>query len=156
MPVTLVLQDILAKAIEREISSQRLYADLAQKVTNQAARDIFALLVKQERGHQLLLERYQRGELTGGALGRGTIIDYKIAEHLYQPEITPDMALPDIFLLAANREMAAHDFYLDLARAHPPGEIRNILKGLAREELSHKRRMEFLFSEVAFPQTSGG
>ena len=156
MAVTLTLEDILKKAIDREISSQRLYANLAQKVTDKAAKDIFALLVKQERGHQLLLERYQHGELRGGALGRETTIDYKITEHFYQPDITPDMPLPDIFLLAANREKAAHDFYLDLAHVHPDGEIKTILRRLAREELGHKQRMEFLFSEVSFPQTSGG
>ncbi|MBI2852385.1 MAG: ferritin family protein [Chloroflexi bacterium] len=156
MPPTIILQDILTRAIAREAASQRFYGNLAQKVTAPPARDILTMLVKQERGHQLLLERYQRGELSSGALGRETVMDYRIAEHLYLPEMTPDMELPDIFLLAANREQASHDFYLSLARAHPPGEIRTILRGLAREELGHKSRMEFLFGEVAFPQTSGG
>ena len=154
--MNVVLKDILGKAIEREISSQRLYTDLGRKVKEPAAKGVFALLVKQEQGHQQLLERYLRGELRDGALGSRAAVDYKIAEHLYQLEISPDMQLPDIFLLAANRERGAHDFYLGLARIHPPGEVKRLLSGLAREELGHKHKMEFLFTEVAFPQTSGG
>ncbi len=156
MPVTIVLKEILEKAIDREIFSQRLYADLKHRVKEQAAKDVFAMLVKQEQGHQQLLERYLKGELGDGALGRAAVIDYRIAEHLYQPEILPGMQLPDIFLLAANRERSSHDFYLELSFAHPPGEVKGFLKKLAGEELAHKRKMEFLFTEVAFPQTSGG
>lgn len=154
--MNIVLKDILGKAIEREISSQRLYTGLRQKVKESAAKDIFARLVKQEQGHQQLLERYLRGELRDGVLGSRAAVDYKIAEHLYQPEISPGMQLPDIFLLAANRERGSHDFYLGLAGIHPPGEVKRLLRRLAREELGHKQEIEFLFTEVAFPQTAGG
>ncbi|MBI2848190.1 MAG: ferritin family protein [Chloroflexi bacterium] len=154
--MTIILGDILGKAIEREIQSQRLYTDLGKKVREPAARDVFAMLVREERGHQDFLERYQRGELTGGALGHGTAVDFKVAEHLYHGEISPAMQLTDVFLVAANREKAAHDFYLGLARIHPSGDVKTLLRRLAREELGHKQKMEILFSEVAFPQTDGG
>ncbi len=66
------------------------------------------------------------------------------------------MELKDVFLLAANREMHSHDLYLALTRIHPPGEVKTLLKELASQELEHKHKVEFLYTEVAFPQTDGG
>ena len=66
------------------------------------------------------------------------------------------MNLKDAFLLAANREKASYEFYLGLAQIHPPGEAKRLIERLAAQELGHKQRVEFLYTEVAFPQTDGG
>jgi rubrerythrin len=150
------LQEILERAIQKEIESQRLYHDLSQRMTDDAARDALRQLSQQEQGHQTFLEKYRRGELEAGALSGGQVIDYKIAEHLEQPEISPDMELKDVFLLAANRELHSHDLYLALAELHPPGHVARLLGELAFQELEHKQKVEFLYTEVAFPQTDGG
>ena len=150
------LQNILKKAVQKEIESQLLYTTLSQKVEDKAAKDAFQELVQQEKGHQNLLEQYLRGELKEGALSSGHPVDYKIAEHLDQPQISATMQLKDVFLVAANREKISHEFYLGFAEIHPPGEVKRLLEGLASQELEHKQRVEFLFMEVAFPQTDGG
>jgi rubrerythrin len=156
MAEQLTLENVLTKAIEREIESQRLYQDLSQKMTDEAARVAFQKLSQEEQEHEDLLRKYLRGELGGGALKKEHVLDYKIAEHLEQPELASGMELKDVFLLAANREKASHDFYLSLAEAHPAGEVRGLLEQLAAQELRHKQRVEFLYTEVAFPQTDGG
>ena len=156
MAAQFTLKEILERAIQKEIESQRLYSDLSQKMTNDAAKEALRQLSRQEQGHQSILEQYQRGELKGGTLSRRQVIDYKIAEHLEQPEISPDMQLKDIFLIVANREMHSHELYLALARLHSPGDARRLLEKLASQELEHKHRVEFLYTEVAFPQTDGG
>lgn len=153
---TLTLKEVLQKAIEKEIESRCLYAELSQKVESEVAKNAFQKLAQQEQWHQSLLEQYLRGELKEGVLSSGQGIDYKIAEHLDQPEIFPGMKLKEIFLLAANREKASHELYLGLALIHPAGEVKKLLEELAMQELEHKRKMEFLYSEVAFPQTDGG
>jgi rubrerythrin len=66
------------------------------------------------------------------------------------------MKLKDVFLLAANREKASHEFYLGLAQIHPDGGVKQLIEKLAAQELEHKQRVEFLYTEVAFPQTDGG
>ena len=66
------------------------------------------------------------------------------------------MELKEVLLLAANREKAAHELYASLAEIHPNGQIQHLLKDLADQELQHKRRLETLYTEVAFPQTDGG
>ncbi len=156
MAKRITVKDVLKKAIQQEIESQRLYTNLSQKMTDQAAKDAFEQLSQQEKGHQKLLEQYLRGEIKEGALSSEQVIDYKIAEYLDQPEITFDMKLKDVFLLAANREKASHEFYLSLAGIHPQGQVRRLLEELAAQELEHKQKVEFLYTEVAFPQTAGG
>ncbi len=152
----LTLNDVLERAIKKEIESQRLYTDLGQKMSDQAAKDAFAGLVQEEQKHQNMLERYLRGEIKGGALGGEQILGYKIAAPLDQPGVTPGMNLRDVFLLAANREKASHELYLGLAKVHPRGQVRRLLEELASQELKHKQKVEFLYTEVAFPQTDGG
>ena len=156
MVTEMTLGEILRKAIQKEIASWLLYNDLSRKMSHEVARDTFKKLAQQERSHQNLLERYLRGEIKEGALGSGQAIDYRIAEHLDQPKIYPDMNLKDIFLLAANREKASHELYLSLAQIHPAGEVKKLLEELAAQELEHKQQVEFLYTEVAFPQTDGG
>ena len=66
------------------------------------------------------------------------------------------MKLKDVFLLAAERERLAHEFYLSLAGVHPMGKVKQLLEELASQELGHKQTVETLYTEVAFPQTDGG
>jgi len=147
---------ILEIAIQKEIESQHLYNELSRKVTNDAAKDTLQQLSQQEQRHENVLEQYRQGKRKGGILSGEQVIDYKIAEHFDQPEISHDMQLKDIFLLAANREMHSHDLYLALAGLHPTGDTKRLLEELASQELEHKRKMEFLYTEMAFPQTDGG
>jgi rubrerythrin len=150
------LGKILARAIQKEIESQTLYSTLSNRVKNKYASAALRDLAKYEKEHQLMLERYRRGELKEGALSSSHVVDYKIAEHLEQPEISSKMSLKEVFLLAANREKASHALYLGLAEIHPQGEVRRMFERLAAQELEHKQKMEYLYTEVAFPQTDGG
>ena len=150
------LQNVLEKAIQKEIESQRLYSDLSQKVKEKPVASAFQSLVKQELGHQRLLESYLRGELKGGEISIKHVVDYHLTEHLNQPTISPDMSLGDVFLLAAGREKKANEFYLGLAHMHPEGEVKKLIAKLAAQELRHKLRVESLYTEVAFPQLDGG
>ncbi len=152
----LTLHEVLQEAIQKEVMSRFLYVGLRQRVKNAASKDAFQALADQEEVHQRVLEDYLHGKLREGALHTGLIVDYKIAEYLDQPEISPTMELKDVFLLAANKEKASHDLYLGLSEIHPNGQIKHIFEDLANQELEHKQRIETLFTEVAFPQTDGG
>jgi rubrerythrin len=66
------------------------------------------------------------------------------------------MSSADVFLVAAHRERRSHKFYTELANLHPAGEAKTMLLKMANEELKHKEKMEYLYSNAAFPQTSGG
>ena len=62
----------------------------------------------------------------------------------------------DIFLIAAEREKASHEFYRKLAELQPEGAFKTVLDKLAQEELAHKEKVEYLYCNAAFPQTDGG
>jgi rubrerythrin len=156
MAARLTMQAILKKAIEKEIEAQQLYRDLSQKMTDATARDAFIQLAGEEEGHEKVLRKYLRGEIGVRRLKKNRVLDYKIAEYLDQPPITPQMGLKEVFLLAAKREKASHEFYLSLAAVHPAGGVKRLLEQLAAQELEHKQRVELLYTEVAFPQTDGG
>jgi len=152
----LTLEQVLEGAIQKEIQSQELYSDLSSKVVEENVKYAFQELARQEKEHQELLESYLQGRFEEGVLELEQFVDYKIAEHFDQPEISTRMDLKDVFMLAADREKAAHEFYLSLAGIHPDGAVKNLLENLAAQEMSHKHKVEFLFTEVAFPQTDGG
>jgi rubrerythrin len=156
MAQQLTLKEILEQAIEKEISSRNLYHSLRQRVANQAAKDVLQSLADQEERHRQFLEDYMQGKLKDGAMHSGLVVDYKVADYLEKPEITPGMELKEIFLLSAKREKASYDLYTGLAAIHPAGQVKHLLEDLAVEELRHKQRVETLYSEVAFPQTDGG
>jgi len=156
METEFTLGEVLESAIQKEIDAQCLYDDLSQRVQDEAVKYALQELVKQEKGHQHLLERYLRGELKGGALNGGQTIDFKISEQFGQPEVSPGMELKEVFLLAANLERLSHSFYLDLAGVHPAGEVKKLFEELAAQELEHKERVETLYTQIAFPQTDGG
>ena len=79
-----------------------------------------------------------------------------MVEALGPPEITESLGHKDIFLVAAERERSAYEFYTKLAALQPEGELKGLLLKLAQEELSHKEKVEYLYCNAAFPQTEGG
>ena len=156
MVTRLTVKEVLNQAISKEVEAQKLYSDLQRMMTSQIAKETFGGLVNEEKGHEDLLRKYLSGAMKQGALKTEQVIDYKIVENFEPTEIFNNMPLKDIFLRAANREKGAHDGYMALAEAHPAGEVKKLLEDLARQELEHKHKLEFLFTEVAFPQTAGG
>jgi rubrerythrin len=156
MEKQLTLKEVLEGAIQKEIMSRFLYIGLRQRVKKQASRDAFQALAEQEEVHQRILEDYLHGRFKEGSLSSSVVVDYKVADYLDQPDISPTMELKDVFLLAANKEKTAHDLYTTLAGIHPNGYVKRLLEDLAFQELEHKNRIENLYTEVAFPQTDGG
>jgi rubrerythrin len=66
------------------------------------------------------------------------------------------MGIKDIYLAAADKELNTYNFYNSLAAVEPAGEVKNLLLKMANEELKHKEKVEYLYSNTAFTQTQGG
>jgi rubrerythrin len=62
----------------------------------------------------------------------------------------------EVFLVAAKRELYAHNFYKGLAELCPKGPVKELLLKIAGEEMKHKEKMEYLYTNTAFAQTEGG
>ena len=84
------------------------------------------------------------------------VVDYQVAQYTTKPDIEKDLATAEVYLVAAHREWNSHKFYLGLAALQPEGEIKQLLTEFAAQELRHKEKVEYLYSNTAFPQTAGG
>ena len=55
-------------------------------------------------------------------------------------------------MVAMKREEGAYRFYQALAGLQPPGEAKAFLEKMARMELGHKDKVEYLYDNAAFPE----
>ena len=152
----IILKEVIDQAILREEQAFAFYEKLMDTVADKVSQDTLAFIAKEELKHKEILERYARGELGQEALSLREVVDARVVEALGPPDATERLDQKDIFLVAAEREKASHEFYTKLAQLHPEGELKKLLSKLAQEELAHKEKAEYLYCNAAFPQTDGG
>ena len=150
------MQDLINTAIQREEEAYEFYMDILNRVEDQSARDTLEFIAGEEKKHRDFLVAYRDGDYGADALRMNDPVDFKIAEHLEEPKVEDEMRSKDIYLIAAHRELRAYNFYTELANLHPEGELNELLRKVASEELKHKEKMEYLYANTAFPQTAGG
>jgi len=150
------LGNLIDIAIEREEAAHDFYTKLAEKVDEQTVKDTLQFLAKEELKHKEYLEGYRAGTVGPDTLRMSHVVDYKIAEHLDEPEAEARLDSKDAYLIAAHRELKSYTFYRALADLHPDGNAKEILLKMANEELKHKEKVEYLYANTAFPQTAGG
>ncbi len=71
---------------------------------------------------------------------------------LEAPAIGSDLSPKEALVIAAKREEGAYHFYQALAALQPPGEIQAFLNKMAKVELQHKEKVEYLYDNAAFPE----
>jgi rubrerythrin len=54
--------------------------------------------------------------------------------------------------LAVKRSNGLCRFYQSLVEMQPPGQVREFMENMARTELNHKDKLEYLYDNVAFPE----
>lgn len=151
-----MVSEIIDMAIQREEEAYAFYMDIYGKVAESSVRDTLEFIAGEEKKHREFLVKYRDGGFGVDSLRMNDPIDYKIAQHLQEPEVTADMRSEDVYLVAAHRENRSYHFYSDLADLHVDGELNEMLLKIASEELKHKEKMEYLYANTAFPQTAGG
>jgi rubrerythrin len=150
------LNSVIDLAIDKEKEAYDFYMDLYNLVEDKEAKSTLKYIAQEEAKHREFLENCQEGRFCSEVLKLETPVDYKIAEHMKKPDIQKNMKSSEVYLVAADRELSAHTFYKSLADSYPPGDVKDLLNKIASEEAKHKEKMEYLYSNTAFPQTSGG
>ena len=150
------LGDYIDIAIQREEEAYEFYTGLLANVTDEIAKDALKLLAGEEKKHKAFLVSYRDGGLGKDVLRMNHPVDYKVAEHLDKPDINKDMKSKDVFLVAAFRELNSYNFYKGIADLHPEGELKQVFLKMASEEMNHKEKVEYLYSNASFAQTDGG
>lgn len=150
------LRSLIELAIGNEEAALAFYLDLHDRVEDKLARETLAFLAGEEKAHKEFLQAYLKGEKKFTALGLETPIDYHVAEYAAKPDPKKNMNSSEVYLVAAHREWNSYKFYFGLAEAQPAGEVKDMLLAMANQELKHKEKVEYLYSNTAFPQTAGG
>lgn len=150
------LGSLIDIAIEREDEAYGFYMGLYNKIEDKSVKDTLKFLADEEQKHKEFLVNYREGRYGPDSLRLTDVVDYKIAEYLEEPNIKKDMDSKDVYLVAAHRELQSYNFYKALADLHPDGEAKKMFLKMANEEMKHKEKVEYLYSNTAFPQTAGG
>ena len=150
------VSDILEIAIKREEEAYDFYMDTHAKVADPSVKETLEFIAGEETKHKAFLVGYRDGNFGEKALRMSAVVDYKIAAYLEEPRVDENMKPEEVYLVASHREQRSYLFYTELAHLHADGELREMLLKMANEELKHKEKMEYLYTNTAFPQTSGG
>jgi len=148
--------EILDMAIRREEVAYDFYMDIYEKVEDASVRETAEFIAREEKKHKAFLVAYKKGKYGTDSLRMADVVEYKLAEYLEEPEISQNSSSEEVYLVAAHREARSHQFYSELASMHADSKLKTMLQKMANEELKHKEKMEYLYSNTAFTQTSGG
>jgi len=150
------LKSLIEKAIQNEEEARAFYLGLHGLVQDPLARETLKFLAGEELAHKEFLQAYLKGEKKFTALGMEAPVDYHVAQYAARPDPKKNMNSSEVYLVAAHREWNSYKFYKGLAEAQPAGEVKDMLLLMANQELKHKEKVEYLYSNTAFPQTAGG
>lgn len=143
------LEAIIKSAIDQEELSHNFYQRLAGLVTQPETKNTLEYLAKEELEHKAFLQSCFSPR---GCTLVGEAQNVHLAEILAVPAISNEMSPKEALAIAAKREEGAYRFYQALASLQPPGEVQAFLNKMAKVELQHKEKVEYLYDNAAFPE----
>jgi rubrerythrin len=143
------LEAIIKSAIVQEELSHGFYKRLAGLVNHPETKDTLEYLAKEELEHKaFLLSCFT----PNGCTLVGEAQNVHLAEMLEAPAMSAGLSPKEALVIAAKREEGAYRFYQALAALQPPGEVQTFLNKMAKVELQHKEKVEYLYDNAAFPE----
>ncbi len=143
------MEAIIKSAINQEELSHDFYKRLASLVSHKETKDILEFLAKDELEHKAFLLSCVSPQ---GCTLVGEAHNVHLAEMLEAPAISDDLSPKDALVIAMKREEGSYRFYQTLAALQPPGEVQDFLNKMAKVELTHKEKVEYLYDNAAFPE----
>ncbi len=145
----MTINDLLTTAINHEVSSQKLYAELQAVVGDPAAVAFLGELVEEEKHHEELLLNVRDLELYDGSIAvSDAIVAQEVeASHGTAPvAVTADSSIEDVLELALRREHRAQQLFLRLAATDVHPELKELFEKLAVEEMQHHHQIQKKFA----------
>lgn len=127
--------EALGIAIRNEIDSQGIYQDLADLTQNELLKERFLNLVKEEKQHQILLEKKYNEMFPDVPL---KIPESQMPKHLNSSIARRKLSIREILKIAIEEEKRARDFYLDCAEIVKDLSGKRIFRFLSDMEFSHQ------------------
>jgi rubrerythrin len=131
---------ILLAALRSEIGSKEVYQQIADSVKNALLKDKLKFLASEEEKHRSIIEGVYREKFVDKALH----IPEKSPVPLPEITITDEMMpLSEVFSMAMNAEMAAYDFYNELATLYENNpRLKKTIEYVATMEMGHYKLLE--------------
>lgn len=143
-------QEIVQFAIDKEIEAAEFYAAAADEESMKAARETLLDFAKEERKHQVMLEKFMQDE-NSVSLPKDYkfkwITDIRRSDYLVDIDYTPGMGYRDLLLLAMKREEKALKLYNELLKQAQNPNAEKVFKMLCQEEAKHKLALETLYDD---------
>lgn len=141
---------IIANAIKAEVAANKFYSGVAKKAKDANLKKLFKELADEEAQHRLTLKGYaargaEKFTFTESA-------DYKVADEFPTPPLTADLKPVDGLVIAIKNELAAMQMYTQLAKASADKAQKKVFQELASMERGHKKKLEDLYTNMAFPE----
>jgi len=130
---TAPVKKLLGLAIRSEIDSNKIYSDLANRVTNPLLREKLHLLAFEENKHKIALETLHKSLFKEDEISIPEKTDESLLPSIHY---TPSSSLVDFLYQAMEAEKSAENFYLNLSRRVEKDQ-RKILEYLSHVEHSH-------------------
>jgi rubrerythrin len=139
--------DLLDTAIYKEIASEALYSALKEKTSDPGARALMENLAEQEKMHARRLTDIKDKGYTKDWHHK-VAKDLKIGEYLTAPDNLEGVGLQDTLVFAIKREQKSIEFYSKMTGLFRTQSAKNLCNKLAKEELSHKIRLEIIYDDL--------
>ncbi len=141
----------ISNAIQSEIDARQFYEQIAAGIKDEMLKQTFTEFAHEEGKHEKILTNIlDRNQVTTSHFNCDK--DFKVAETIKLPEVTPDMDLKDAIGLAMKNEEIAMKKYMALADRCEDPELKRVFEDLASMERGHKFVMEQKFMDVGYPE----
>ncbi len=144
------LNELLDKAIDREINSRALYLAGEKVAGDPAAKELMKGLADEELQHTEYLKKIKEGGLKKSRRREKEIPDLKISRYLEGGEKLEGAGVQDTLIYAIRHEQQAVEFYSKLMGAITGEEAKKLCERLVHEELRHKLKLEMLYDDMVF------
>ena len=147
-----IVEQVIHRAIEREIDAHTVYSNAAAEVTDMPAKGVLEELAADELQHKVKLEALLEGDTEKLVTKPQKIIDLKIGDYLIGEPLGPNADLQKILIVASHREKASYDFYTAMAQISADDSSKQLFEWLAAEELGHKNKIETIYDDIVYSQ----
>jgi len=136
--------EVIRFAVQREEEAAESYGKMVRLSQSQSARKLLLELQEEEKRHKkILLGLTPKRVKASGE----NVQDLKISDYLLDEPLVPDMSFQDLLIYAAKKEKKAVDLYSCLAHKTASEERKKLWQFLAKQELSHKLRLELEYDK---------
>ncbi|HCY88080.1 MAG TPA: rubrerythrin [Desulfobacteraceae bacterium] len=144
-------KQVIKDAIQSEIDARTFYEQVAKGLKDDFLTKTFENFAREEGKHEQILTKILNQEnITIAHFNCDK--DFKVAETIEMPEVTPQMDLKNAIGLAMKNEEIAMKKYTALSENCEDPELKLVFKDLASMERDHKFKMEQNFVDVAYPE----